>query len=107
LKKIQNDDIIQKHKRAQMTENVSEEQLKKAVIKYFNSVKEVFNKGSRNIETTYSNPIIVLFEAFGCKPVDVSGGRSKKSGENIDIELWHSDDDINKIEPFAAIEIKK
>lgn len=48
-----------------------------------------------------------MVELFGCKAVDVSGGRGEKSGENVDIKLWQIDDDINGIEPFGAIEVKK
>jgi predicted helicase len=90
-----------------MHETANEEQLKTAVKKYFNKVREIYNSGSRNIETTYNNPIIELLKVFGCNPLDVSGGRAKKKGQNVDIELWRADDDINGIEPFAAIEVKK
>lgn len=88
-----------------MIENASDEQLKTAVKKYFNLVKEVYRSG--NIETTYNKPIIDLIELFGCKAKDFSGGRSSASGENIDIKLWRTEDNINGIEPFAAIEVKK
>lgn len=88
-----------------MIENASDEQLKTAVKKYFNLVKEVYRSG--NIETTYNKPIIDLIELFGCQAKDFSGGRSGASGENIDIKLWRAEDSINGIEPFAAIEVKK
>jgi len=90
-----------------MTNNISNEQLKTAIKDYFIAVKDMYNSGSRNIETTYSSPIIELFKAFDCNPIDVSGGRAKKKGENVDIELWRANDDINGIEPFGAIEVKR
>jgi hypothetical protein len=44
---------------------------------------------------------------LGCKCADVSGERGGETGENIDIKLWHIDEEINDIEPFGAIEVKK
>jgi predicted helicase len=72
---------------------------------YYKAVCEKFKLG--NIESSYNAPIISLLTQFGCKAIDVSGGRSGTVGENIDIKLWRADDDINGIEPFGAIEVKK
>jgi predicted helicase len=84
---------------------LTEQQLKVAVKKYFNAVKNVYNAG--NIESTYNKLVIDLIESFGCKAMDFSGGRSGSTGENIDIKLWHKDEDIHTTEPFGAIEVKK
>lgn len=84
---------------------LTEQQLKVAVKKYFNAIKNVYNAG--NIESTYNKLVIDLIESFGCKAMDFSGGRSGSTGENIDIKLWHKDEDIHTTEPFGAIEVKK
>jgi len=88
-----------------MADKTGDEQLKTAVKKYFAKVKE--NYASGNIESSYNKPIIDLIEIFGCQAQDSSGGRGEKVGENIDIKLWRENDNINGIEPFAAIEVKK
>ena len=74
---------------------------------YFSAVCEAKRLGSGNIETTFNAPIITLLEAFGCTAKDLSGERSGKVGENIDIKLWHSDVDVTEYEPFAGVEVKK
>jgi len=75
------------------------------IIKYFHAVCEAFRLG--NIESSYNTPIITLLTQFGCTARDMSGERSGQTGENIDIKLWHSDDDVAETEPTAGIEVKK
>lgn len=75
------------------------------VIHYFNSVYEAYKLG--NIESSYNEPIITLLTNLGCIARDMSGERSGQTGENIDIKLWHGDEDVTAIEPFAGIEVKK
>lgn len=75
------------------------------VIHYFNSVCEAYKLG--NIESSYNEPIITLLTNLGCIARDMSGERSGQTGENIDIKLWHGDEDVTAIEPFAGIEVKK
>lgn len=72
---------------------------------YYAAVCEAYRLG--NIESSYNEPIMSLFSQFGCIARDLSGERSGVAGENIDIKLWHSDESINEIEPFAGIEVKK
>ena len=72
---------------------------------YYNSVCEAYNLG--NIESAYNTPIITLLTQFDCTARDLSGERSGKVGENIDIKLWRSDDDTTETEPFAGVEVKK
>jgi len=76
-----------------------------AIRDYFQAVCESNRLG--NIESSYNRPIIRLIESFGCQAQDLSGGRSGDSGENIDVLLWHEDDDVTDTEPFAGIEVKK
>jgi len=73
--------------------------------KYFKSVCEAYKLG--NIETSYNTPIISLLTQFGCIARDMSGERSGNTGENIDIKLWHSEEDVTETEPFAGVEVKK
>lgn len=73
--------------------------------KYYKAVREVYELG--NVESSYNPHIIQMFTDIGCIAQDLSGGRSGTSGENIDIKLWHSEDDVTKIEPFAGVEVKK
>lgn len=75
------------------------------IVRYFNSVCEAYKLG--NIESSYNEPIITLLTHLGCIARDMSGERSGQTGENIDIKLWHDDEDITTIEPFAGIEVKK
>lgn len=75
------------------------------IIRYFNSVCEAYKLG--NIESSYNEPIITLLTHLGCIARDMSGERSGQTGENIDIKLWHDDEDITTTEPFAGIEVKK
>ena len=72
---------------------------------YFQSVCMAYNLG--NIETSFNAPISSLLTKFGCNAHDLSGERSKKVGENIDIKLWRSDADVTETEPFAGVEVKK
>ena len=72
---------------------------------YYQSVCEAYQLG--NIESSYNTPIIALLTEFGCTARDMSGERSGQSGENIDIKLWHGDNDVTETEPFAGVEVKK
>ena len=68
---------------------------------YYISVCEAYRLG--NVESSYNAPIITLFERFGCAARDLSGERKGQTGENIDIKLWHSEEEISETEPFAGI----
>lgn len=37
----------------------------------------------------------------------MSGERKGQSGENIDIKLWHTEEEVTETEPFAGVEVKK
>ena len=78
---------------------------KSIIIDYYKSVCEAYRLG--NVESSYNAPIITLFEHFGCAARDLSGERKGQTGENIDIKLWHSEEEISETEPFAGIEVKK
>lgn len=82
-----------------------ENKIKKALIIYCNKVNELYKAG--NVESSYNKPIMDLISLFGCKPEDFSGGRSAEAGENVDIKLWHLEEDINDLPAFGAIEVKK
>lgn len=84
-----------------MSESIENSDLKK----YFESIKKSYSLG--NIETSYNEPIIKLFYSFGCSGKDMSGERSGQAGENIDIKLWHDENEVTDTEPFAGIEVKK
>ena len=75
------------------------------VKQYFESVCEAYRLG--NIESSYYAPIMTLLTGFGCACRDLSGERSGQFGENIDIKLWHSEDEVTDTVPFAGIEAKK
>lgn len=72
---------------------------------YYRAVCEAYRLG--NTESAYNAPIIELFSQFGCAPRDMSGERKGQTGENIDIKLWHTDEEVTETEPFAGIEVKK
>ena len=72
---------------------------------YFKAVCDAYRLG--NVESSYNAPIIDLFTSIGCSARDLSGERKGQSGENIDIKLWHSEEDVTESEPFAGIEVKK
>ena len=82
-----------------------EQTIKRALINYCNEVNKYYKAG--NIESSFNKPVIDLIQAFGCSAHDFSGERSGITGENIDIKLWHINEDINTIPPFGAIEVKK
>ena len=82
-----------------------EQTIKRALINYCNEVYKYYKAG--NIESSFNKPVIDLIQAFGCSAHDFSGERSGITGENIDIKLWHINEDINTIPPFGAIEVKK
>ena len=75
------------------------------VTAYFRAVCEAYRLG--NTESAYNAPIIKLISQFGCAPRDMSGERKGQTGENIDIKLWHTDEEVTETEPFAGIEVKK
>jgi len=75
------------------------------VREYFKAVCEAYRLG--NIETSFNAPIITLLTQFGCSARDLSGERSRQAGENIDIKLWRSQDEVTETEPFAGVEVKK
>ena len=77
-----------------------------AIIKeYYNAVYEAYKLG--NVESSYNPPIIKMITEFGCAARDLSGERKGKKGENIDIKLWHAENEVTDIEPFAGIEVKQ
>lgn len=75
------------------------------VTTYYRAVCEAYRLG--NTESAYNAPIIELISQFGCAPRDMSGERKGQTGENIDIKLWHSEEEVTETEPFAGIEVKK
>ena len=72
---------------------------------YYISVCEAYRLG--NVESSYNAPIITLFKHFGCAARDLSGERKGQTGENVDIKLWHSEEEVTETEPFAGVEVKK
>ncbi len=88
-----------------MNDLTTDLKIKTALEKYCEEVNKYFKVG--NIESSYNKPVIDLIQSFGCTAHDFSGQRSGETGENIDIKLWHDDEDINTIPPFGAIEVKK
>lgn len=75
------------------------------ILKYFKAVCDAYKLG--NVESSYNAPIIDLLTDAGCAARDLSGERKGQSGENIDIKLWHNEEEVTSIEPFAGIEVKK
>jgi len=73
--------------------------------KYYQSAREAYRLG--NIESSFYAPIIELLSRFNCTARDMSGERSAQTGENIDIKLWHGDENVTETEPFAGVEVKK
>lgn len=78
---------------------------KEIVATYFKSVCDAYRLG--NVESSYNAPIIALFTGLGCAARDLSGERKGQAGENIDIKLWHTEEDVTETEPFAGVEVKK
>ena len=72
---------------------------------YYSAVCKAFQIG--NIESSYFRPIIALFTLFGCTVMDLSGERGGRTGENVDLKIWRTDEIVTEAEPFAAIEVKK
>lgn len=72
---------------------------------YFKAVCDAYRLG--NVESSYNSPIMSLFTSIGCAARDLSGERKGQTGENIDIKLWHSEEEVAETEPFAGIEVKK
>ncbi len=75
------------------------------ITNYYKAVCEAYKLG--NVESSYNAPIITLLTEIGCAARDLSGERKGQSGENIDIKLWHTEEEIGGIEPFAGVEVKK
>lgn len=72
---------------------------------YFKAVCDAYRLG--NVESSYNAPIMALFTDIGCAARDLSGERKGQTGENIDIKLWHSEEEVTETEPFAGVEVKK
>ena len=80
--------------------------IKTEIVKtYFKAVCDAYRLG--NVESSYNAPIMALFTGIGCAARDLSGERKGQTGENIDIKLWHSEEDVTETEPFAGVEVKK
>ena len=75
------------------------------IMAYYKAVCDAYKLG--NVESSYNTPIIALFTEVGCAARDLSGERKGQTGENIDIKLWHSEEEVVETEPFAGIEVKK
>lgn len=75
------------------------------VKQYFSQVSDALRLG--NTETAYNVPIIQFLKNFDCIPVDLSGERLGETGENIDIKLWHVNQEPSEIDAFAGVEVKK
>ncbi len=88
-----------------MEQIVNENIIRNELKKYCKEVNKYLKAG--NIESSYNKPVIDLIQSFGCTAHDFSGARTGNTGENIDIKLWHNNEDITKTPPFGAIEVKK
>lgn len=75
------------------------------ITSYFNAVCDAYHLG--NVESSYYAPIMALLADMGCAARDLSGERKGQNGENIDIKLWHSEEEVTETEPFAGVEVKK
>lgn len=75
------------------------------IAKYYHAICDAYRLG--NVESSYNAPIMALFTDIGCAARDLSGERKGQTGENIDIKLWHNEEDVSETEPFAGIEVKK
>lgn len=76
-----------------------------AIRKYYKAVCDAYELG--NIESSYNAPLITLFTDIGCAARDLSGERKGEAGENIDIKIWRSENEVTETEPFAGVEVKK
>ncbi len=72
------------------------------ITKYFKAVCDAYSLG--NVESSYNAPIMALFTDIGCAARDLSGERKGQSGENIDIKLWHTEEEVTETEPFAGVD---
>lgn len=88
-----------------MEYNTNETLIRNELKKYCKEVNKYYKAG--NIETSFNKPVIDLMQSFGCTAHDFSGDRKGKKGENIDILLWHINEEITKVPPFGGIEVKK
>ena len=68
---------------------------------YFKAVCDAYRLG--NVESSYNSPIMALFTDIGCAARDLSGERKGQTGENIDIKLWHSEEEVTETERFMPI----
>lgn len=84
---------------------MDKQKLSEIVAEYFHEVCEAYRLG--NIESSFIMPIIKLLTHFGCAARDMSGERRGQTGENIDIKLWHNDEEVTETDPFAGVEAKK
>ena len=75
------------------------------IAKYYRAVCDAYRLG--NVESSYNAPIMALFTDIGCAARDLSGERKGQTGENIDIKLWHIEEEVTETEPFAGVEVKK
>lgn len=75
------------------------------ISKYYRAVWDAYSLG--NVESSYNAPIMTLFTNIGCAARDMSGERKGQSGENIDIKLWHAEEEVTETDPFAGVEVKK
>lgn len=75
------------------------------IAKYYRAACDAYRLG--NVESSYNAPIMALFTDIGCAARDLSGERKGQTGENIDIKLWHSEEEVAETEPFAGVEVKK
>ena len=75
--------------------------LHEIITEYYQEVCEAYRLG--NIESSYNMPIIKFVTQFGCAARDMSGERRGQTGENIDIKLWHNDEEVTETEPFAGV----
>lgn len=75
------------------------------ITKYFKAVCDAYSIG--NVESSYNAPIMALFTDIGCAARDLSGERKGQSGENIDIKLWHTEEEVTETEPLPALKLKR
>ena len=73
------------------------------ITKYFKAVCDAYSLG--NVESSYNAPIMALFTDIGCAARDLSGERKGQSGENIDIKLWHTEEQKPNLLP--ALKLKR
>ena len=75
------------------------------ITKYFKAVCDAYSLG--NVESSYNAPIMALFTDIGCAARDLSGERKGQSGENIDIKLWHTEEEVTETNLLPALKVKR